>query len=335
MIVKIDLEKAYDRVDWGFLQEVLRVIGVSETIRKVILSCISSTELSVVWNSKKLDGFNPERGLQQGDPLSPYLFVLCMETLSQSITKAIEVKKWKPCKLSRSSRPVSHLFFADDLLLFGEASCKQAEVMQSVLDEFFQASGQKVNLTKSLVWYSSNSARSTISNITTQFGIPPTRDLGKYLGFPLVQGRVKSSAFQYIVDRVNQKLGGWQLKLLSWSARLLLIQSVTATILAYAMGVCKLPKKTLRDLDGINMRFFWGDSTEQVSTHIVAWEQICQPKGTGGLGLWPLRATNLVLLAKLAWRVITKPEMLWSQVLQQKYHVDGRNLSQIIMFKIF
>lgn len=81
MIIKIDLEKAYDRVDWQFLEEVLQKVGFTTTLIRVILNCIRSTKLSVIWNGQHLEAFNPERRLTQGDPLSPYLFILCMEVL--------------------------------------------------------------------------------------------------------------------------------------------------------------------------------------------------------------------------------------------------------------
>lgn len=81
MMIKIDLEKAYDRVDWQFLEEVLQKVGFTTTLIWVILNCIRSTKLLVIWNGQRLEAFNPERRLRQRDPLSPYLFILCMEVL--------------------------------------------------------------------------------------------------------------------------------------------------------------------------------------------------------------------------------------------------------------
>lgn len=129
------------------------------------MSCTAPTRLSVIWNGKCLEEFKPERGLRQGDPLSPYLFVLCMEVLGQNIRQAVESKQWKLCKLSRHSQPISHLFFADDLLLFGEASSRQAAIMRSILNKFCLTSGQKVNVTKSRAWYSPNTVRSVVMKL--------------------------------------------------------------------------------------------------------------------------------------------------------------------------
>lgn len=122
MTVKIDLEKTYDRMDWEFLEEILREVDFTTGLMQVILNCIKSTHILVIWNGERLQDFQPQRGLRQGDPLSPYLFVLCMEALNSLIHGAVERKQWKPCKASRTGPPITHLFFVDDLLLIGEAS---------------------------------------------------------------------------------------------------------------------------------------------------------------------------------------------------------------------
>lgn len=118
MVLKVDLEKAYDVVEWCFLWEVIFAAGFSTHLTKLILSCISSTSLAVLWNRKSLQEFHPQRGLRQGDPLSPYLFILCIEVLGQRISRAVAKMEWKPLNASLLGPNISHLFFTDDLLLF-------------------------------------------------------------------------------------------------------------------------------------------------------------------------------------------------------------------------
>lgn len=89
MIVKVDLEKAYDRVDWRFLSQVLAASGFNSTLRGLIMNTITNAELAVCWNEEVLDSFWPTRGLRQGDPLSPYLIVLCMDTLNHLIMSMV------------------------------------------------------------------------------------------------------------------------------------------------------------------------------------------------------------------------------------------------------
>lgn len=98
LLFKIDFEKAYDRVDWGFLELTLTKFGFPPLIIGLIMSCITSSSLSLKWNGEKLDSFTPIRGLRQGDLLSPYLFVLCMEKLAILIQEKVQQKKWLPIK---------------------------------------------------------------------------------------------------------------------------------------------------------------------------------------------------------------------------------------------
>lgn len=103
LIMKVDLEKAYDRVDWVFLEYVILHAGCSPLRTKLIMNCITTTLLSVCWNGEALDSFLPSRGLRQGKPLSPYLFVLCMEVLGRQISRACSEKIWRQTRISRGA----------------------------------------------------------------------------------------------------------------------------------------------------------------------------------------------------------------------------------------
>lgn len=118
MALKIDLEKAFDRLEWSFVCEVLHHFNFPKNIIDIIMACILSTSVSILFNGGKLEPFTPTRGIRQGDPLSPYIFILCLEYLSILILDKIADNTWKPVKASRSSPSFSHLFFTDDLILF-------------------------------------------------------------------------------------------------------------------------------------------------------------------------------------------------------------------------
>lgn len=155
MAYKIDLEKAYDRVDWEFLRRTLNDFGFPPIIGSLVTSCVTSASLAILWNGKKLPTFSPTRGLRQGDPLSPYLFVLCMEKLSLTIQGEVTKGNWIPYKVPRNGPAVSHLLFADDVLLFTKAQGAQARLISSILETFGKASGLKVNVNKSRAFFSS------------------------------------------------------------------------------------------------------------------------------------------------------------------------------------
>lgn len=122
---KIDFEKAYDRIDWDFLRLTLSEFGFPAPIINLIMSCITSSNLAVKWNGEWLESFAPTRGLRQGDPMSPYLFLLCMEKLALLIQSKVEGNRWLPTRVSPNGPAISHLFFADDCLLFTRAKVSQ------------------------------------------------------------------------------------------------------------------------------------------------------------------------------------------------------------------
>lgn len=150
----MNLEKAYDHIRWPFLEVVICKIDFNPSLISLIKFCISFASLVVLWNGEHVECFVPSRGLRQGDPLSPYLFILCMESLSMSITQSIADGASCWLKASRIRPGISHLFFYDDLLFFGEAPSVQACIMEQVLAKFCQESGQKVNTSKSKLFVS-------------------------------------------------------------------------------------------------------------------------------------------------------------------------------------
>ncbi|XP_054795206.1 uncharacterized protein LOC129300662 [Prosopis cineraria] len=130
MALKIDLEKAYDRVKWSFVLRCLEEMNLLASFIDLISNCLSPAKMQVLWNGKKGEKFSPSQGLRQGDPISPYLFVLVMEKLGHMIQGEVDNENWIPFKLQRNGVGISHLFFADDFLLFVEASMDQAGIIK-------------------------------------------------------------------------------------------------------------------------------------------------------------------------------------------------------------
>lgn len=125
IMIKVDLEKAYDTISWNFLEETLVLIGLPDKLRSIIMDCVSSVTMRVLWNDEPTNSFRMQRGIRQGCPLSPYLFVLCLERFSHCILDSVNSRRWNPIRVGVHGPPVSHLMFADDILLFAEASQEQ------------------------------------------------------------------------------------------------------------------------------------------------------------------------------------------------------------------
>ena len=190
MTIKIDLEKAYDRINWDFLLDALKEIGLNDKIIDIIQNCVSTSSLHVLCNGFTTDSFTPLRGLHQRDPLSPYLFVLYIETLAHYIQFAVNHKAWKPIDLTKSGPKISHLFFADDILIFIETCLDQVQVVKTCLEIFCDASSQKVNAAKTKVFFFSRNVNHVQAReLSQKLGFSLTSDLGKYLGVLLLHKR--------------------------------------------------------------------------------------------------------------------------------------------------
>lgn len=139
MLFKIDLEKAYDKVRWSFIEDTLAAFRVPRMLSDLIMSCLRSSSMSLIWNGSVCNSFSPSRGVRQGCPLSPYIFVMCMERLAALIEARVGSREWKPIRVPRGGIGLIHIFYADDLILMCEASLEQAQVVMDCLTVFSTA----------------------------------------------------------------------------------------------------------------------------------------------------------------------------------------------------
>ena len=156
MAIEVDLKKAYDKIEWSFIREVLINTNFLQNVISLIMSCVSSVSTSFLFNGGNMEPILPLRGIRQGDPLLPYLFILCMEALSYFIKEKCKTKSWIPVKSSNNGVAVSHLFFADNLVLFAKADHVNCSTIWDVLDDFCARSSQSICESKSRVFFSPN-----------------------------------------------------------------------------------------------------------------------------------------------------------------------------------
>ncbi|KAK7245383.1 hypothetical protein RIF29_40223 [Crotalaria pallida] len=329
MTIKFDLEKAYDRLSWGFIRKCLSELNLPACLINLIMNCIITSSFKLLWNGEKTDSFLPSRGVRQGDPLSPFLFVICMDKLSHMITEAVNERKWKPIKAGRHGPLISHLMFADDLLVFEEASTEQLGRIMDCLEQFGLSSGHKINETKTSIFFSSNVDRSVANDIVNRSGFKWNKGIGSYLGSIDHGNRRKKECFKPLVDKLKNKLAGWKSSCLSLAGRTILAKSVLGSLANHNMQHSNLPISVCREFERAQRDFVWGSSQQQRKAHLLSWDNLCLPKTLGGLGFKRMKTFNDAFLMKLGWGILTKPNDLWVQVLKGKY-ARGRDFLKTV-----
>jgi len=154
--VKLDLAKAYDRVDWSYLEHAMEKLGFHRKWRQWIMECVTTVRYRVRFNGVLQNTIQPTRGLRQGDPLSPYLFLFVADGLSKVLHQETRTDTIQGLKVCRSAPAVSHLLFADDSLLFFKADERQTRAVKDALSRYCKATGQLINFDKCSVLFNKN-----------------------------------------------------------------------------------------------------------------------------------------------------------------------------------
>ncbi|KAL5540231.1 hypothetical protein UlMin_044471 [Ulmus minor] len=306
-------------LSWQFLEAVLKAFGFHPKWIHWIVTCCSTPKMTLLLNGAPVRSFFPKRGLRQGDLLSPYLFILCMEVLSRLINKKVADGLISGFKISRHSPALHHLFFADDVFLMGKCSVNEAFYFKECLDDFCRWSGQSFNALKSNIFFNHAASRRTTGLITAMMGFSHITSNSAYLGLPLFHtGHNKD--FNFLVEQLDSKLAGWNAITLSKAKKLILIKSIVLAVPTYSMQTVKIPTAICSKLDARIRSFWWGPSSNgRNSLCLKAWDALCKPKSLGGLGFRRMRDFNLALLSKWGWNVLTGQNSFCLSVLRARY----------------
>nr|GEY07351.1 hypothetical protein [Tanacetum cinerariifolium] len=277
--LKIDIAKAYDTVNWIFLEKILKCFGFHMKMVEWIMTCVSSASFTIGINGERHGFLRSRRGLRQGDPISPYLFTIVMEVFSLILARKVErsnvFKSYKGCRELK----MTHLSFAYDLFVFCHGDVNSIYVIKDALLEFSKVSGLLPNLGKSVIFFGSVKEN---DRMVIMQALPFKADKlsVKYLGIYLLAKRLGIKDCKYLVDKVKNKVMDWKNRSLSYAGRLQLIALVLSAMQAYWAAVVKIPKSIVNDIDRVLKKILWSNNE----------------MGKG--------------ISKI-WRIISKKESLW------------------------
>ncbi|GAU31392.1 hypothetical protein TSUD_19380 [Trifolium subterraneum] len=323
MLFKVDFEKAYDSVDWGYLEDVMGRMFFPTLWRKWIKECVCTATASVLVNGNPTEEFPLGRGLRQGDPLSPFLFLLAAEGLNVLMEAAVARNLFTGYSISeRDPISVSHLQFVDNTLLLGVKSWANVRALRAILVLFETMSGLKVNFHKSML-VGVNIPESWLDEAAYALCCKVGNISFLYLGL-LIGGDPRRLGFREpVLARLKNRLSGWKSRFLSFGGRLVLLKSVLQSLPVYALSFFKAPTGIISSIDSIFIKKKFGEGVED-SRKIpwINWKSICLRKEGGGLGVRQMREFNLALLGKWCWRMLVGREGLWFRVLVARYGME-------------
>lgn len=184
LLFKVDFEKAFDSVNWEYMESVLSQMGYGDKWRMLIRGCLYSARLSILINGSPTKEFEMKRGARQGDPLSPFLFIVAMESLNIAIRVACQKGIFRGITVPHSETTISHLFYVDDALFVGEWNQDNIKNLARVLRCFQVASGLKVNFSKSRV-FGIEVDMHEVTRWAAPLGCEPASLSFTYLGIPV------------------------------------------------------------------------------------------------------------------------------------------------------
>jgi len=319
VIIKLDFAKAFDTMEHSTIIEMLVALGFPERWISWINAILSSGSASVLLNGAPGKNFCCRRGVRQGDPLSPLLFVLAAEIL-QYVINGLKDQGILKLPIPQPSNDFPIVQYADDTLLIMQAYARQIFFcLKAILNTFASSTGLAVNFSKSFM-VPINVSSEKIAILAATLGCQVGSFPFTYLGLPLGTSKPKIEEFAPLLDRVERKLSACS-TLLSYSGRVEYINSVLTPTVNYAMCTFKLQKGVIEGIDRIRKQCLWRGNTESKrGGNLAAWPLVQRPMKKGGLGIKNLYLQNDSLLMKQLHKFYSKDKTPWVQQIWFKYY---------------
>jgi hypothetical protein len=318
LIFKVDFEKAYDSVEWSFLDYMLGRFGFCSKWKDWIRACVFTGNMSILVNGSPTEEINIQRGLKQGDPLAPFLFLLVAEGLGGLMKRAVELGSFRGFRVGGCNVTISHLQYADDTLCVGEASIDNLWALKAILRGFELSSGLKVNFWKSSLM-GINVSQDFMALASTFLNCKTTSIPFIYLGLPVGASPRRMATWEPLLESLRKRLSVWGNKYISFGGRIVLLNAVLNAIPVFYLSYLKMPVQVWKKIRRLQREFLWGGRRGRKKINWIKWETVCLPKKEGGLGVKDIRVVNISLLSKWRWKLLDNNHAVWKEVITSKY----------------
>lgn len=264
--LKVDIEKAFDTVNWDFIFNLLQGLDIPHPYLAWLFPCVTSPSFMIGFNGTVQGYFKSTRGLRQGDPLSPYLFVMVMNCLSMLLDKGAAEGEFGYHHHCRDSK-LTHLCFADDLLIFCDGSLQSVKNVLQILRNFTLLSGLSVNISKTS-FFTCGLSSQEIAQITAETGLTADSLPVRYLGIPLCTKKLSMANCEPLIQQVKNRVNSWSAKSLSFAGRLLLINTVIAGISNFWCSTFTIPKQCIKIINSLSVELTFGGDQRKAITQL-------------------------------------------------------------------
>lgn len=308
-MLKLDLKKAYDSIQWKSIVRIMSIMGFPKVYVAWIYECLSTANFSLIFNGTSSGYFPSKQGIRQGDPLSSYLFIMVMEVFTCMLTPLYQNKlvQYHPkCK----DLQITSLLFADDIMIFTRPDSNSIACILETISQFYSMTGLQLNPDKSSILFSGISPVQA-HDLTTFSGMQPMSHDMNYLGLPLCSSRVRKVDCLPLYNKITAAMGCWANRFLTQAGRLVLIKSISFSMMVYWARAYILPKKLLDMVRSAMMRFFWFGSLHSKKIFPCSFSSLEKPKKKGGLGLFNIATWNKAAFSHHFDAILNKKDTLW------------------------
>ncbi|PNX94562.1 ribonuclease H [Trifolium pratense] len=324
-MMQLDIQKAYDTIDWKAIECVLNEVGFPKKFTNWIMIAVTSVSYRFNINGNYTNIMKANCGLRQGDLISPLLFVIMMEYLNRCFQKMQKNHNFN-FHAKCEKLDLTNLCFADDLLLFASGDKGSVTIMMDTFDKFSNSTDLRVNPSKCCIFFGGvdQSTKNDIKKITHfDEGTLPFR----YLGILMTSKKLSIHNYMGLIVRIVGRITHRSSKLLSYARRIQLLNSVIFAMTNYWLQCLPFPKAVIKKINSICCTFLWTGSIEKSRKASVAWKSVCQPKRNGGLNIIDLEVWNRITLLKLLWNLSGKSDNLWKKWVHV-YYIKNQHIME-------